>query len=68
MQTTTIICTDRTLKKGLCVSVLIAQLCLILADPMDCSPPSCSIHGIFEARLLEWVAIPFSRGSSQPRD
>ena len=68
MQTTTIICTDRTLKKGLCVSVLIAQLCLILVDPMDCSPPGCSIHGIFEARLLEWVAIPFSRGSSQPRD
>ena len=39
------------------------QLCLILCDPMDCT-----IHGIFQARILEWVAIPFSRGSSQPRD
>ena len=68
MQTTTIICTDRTLKKGLCVSVLIAQLCLILADPMDCSPPGSSVHGILQARILEWVAISFSRGSSQPRD
>ena len=37
-------------------------------QPMDCSPPSSSVHGIFQARLLEWVAISFSRGSSQPRD
>ena len=35
---------------------------------MDCSPPGSSVHGIFQARVLEWVAIPFSRGSSQPRD
>ena len=35
---------------------------------MDCSPPGSSIHGIFQARVLEWVAISFSRGSSQPRD
>ena len=35
---------------------------------MDCSPPGSSIHGIFQARILEWVAIAFSRGSSQPRD
>ena len=42
--------------------------CLTLFDPMDCSPPGSSIHGIFQARILEWVAIPFSRGSSQPRD
>ena len=35
-----------------------------LCDPMDCSPPGSSIHGIFQARVLEWVAIPFSRGSS----
>ena len=34
---------------------------------MDCSPPSSSLHGIFQARILEWVAIPYSRGSSQPR-
>ena len=37
-------------------------------DPMDCSPPGSSVHGILQARILEWVAIPFSRGSSQPRD
>ena len=36
--------------------------------PMDCSPPSSSVHGIFQARILEWVAISFSRASSQPRD
>ena len=39
-----------------------------LCDPMDCSPPGSSIHGIFQARVLEWVAIPFSRRSSWPRD
>ena len=39
-----------------------------LCDPMDCSPPGSSVPGVFLARLLEWVAIPFSRGSSQPRD
>ena len=36
-------------------------------DPMDGSPPSSSLHGIFQARILEWVAIPYSRGSSRPR-
>ena len=35
---------------------------------MDCSPPGSSIHGILQARILEWVAFPFSRGSSQPRN
>ena len=39
-----------------------------LCDPMDCSPPGSSIHGIFKARVLEWIAISFSRGSSWPRD
>ena len=39
-----------------------------LCDPMDCNPPGSSVHGIVQARLLEWVAISFSRGSSQPRD
>ena len=43
-----------------------AQLCPILCDPMDCSPPGPSVHGISQARRLEWVAISFSRGSSQP--
>ena len=37
-------------------------------DPMDCSPPGSSVHGILQARKLEWVAIPFSRGSFQPRN
>ena len=37
-------------------------------DPMDCSPPGSPVHGILQTRILEWVAVPFSRGSSQPRD
>ena len=48
--------------------VLVAQSYLILCDPMDCSPPGFSVHGILQARVLEWVAIPFSRGSSRSRD
>ena len=47
---------------------LCAQSCLTLCDPIDCSPPSSSVHGILQARILEWVAIPFSRVSSQPTD
>ena len=43
------------------------QSCLTLCHPMDYSPPGSSIHGIFRARVLEWVAVPFSRGSSRPR-
>ena len=39
-----------------------------MSDPMDCSPPGSSVHGILQARTLEWIAIPFSRGSSRPRD
>ena len=46
----------------------VAQSCLTLCDPLDCSLPGSSVHGIFQARVLEWVAISFSRGSSQPRD
>ena len=48
--------------------MLVAQLCPTLCDPMDCSPPGSSVHGISQARMLEWVAIPFSRGCSRPRD
>ena len=48
--------------------VLVTQLCPTLCDPMDCSPPGPSVHGILQSRVLEWVAIHFSRGSSQPRD
>ena len=50
------------------VKVLVAQSCLTLCNPMDCSPPGSFIHGILQARILEWVVIPFSRGSSRPRD
>ena len=46
----------------------VAQSCLTRSDPMDCSLPGSSVHGILQARVLEWVAISFSRGSSQPRD
>ena len=45
-----------------------AQSCPTVSDPMDFSLPGSSIHGIFQARVLEWAAISFSRGSSQPRD
>ena len=48
--------------------VLVPQLCLTLSDPMDCSLPGLSVHGISQARILEWVVIPFSRRSSQPKD
>ena len=44
------------------------QSCLTLHHPMGCSPPGSSVHGIFQARILEWFAIHFSRGSSGPRD
>ena len=46
----------------------VAQSCLTLCDPMDCSLPGSSIRGIFQARVLDWVAISFSRRSSRPRD
>ena len=48
--------------------MLITQLCPTLCNPMDCSPPGSSGHGIFQARIPERVAIPFSRGTSWPRD
>ena len=44
--------------------VLVTQLCLTVCDPVDCSPPRSSVHGILQARILEWVAISFSRGFS----
>ena len=48
--------------------ILVAQLCLTLCNPMECSPPGSSVEGILQSRKLKWVAIPFSRGSSWPRD
>ena len=47
---------------------LSARSCLTLCGPMDCSPSGSSVHGIFQARILEWVVTSYSRGSSQPRD
>ena len=46
----------------------VAQSCPTLGDPVGCSPPAPSVHGILQARVLEQVAVPFSRGSSRPRD
>ena len=56
--------TGKTMK----MKVLVAQSCLTLCDPLDCSLPGSFVHGILQARILEWVAISFFRGSSQPRD
>ena len=50
----------------LCAKLL--QSCLTLCNPVDCSPPGSSVHRILQARILEWVLIPFSRGFSQPKD
>ena len=57
----------------MCVCVCVfactrAQLSSTLCYPMDCGPPDSSVHGIFQARILEWASIGYSRGSSQPRD
>ena len=51
-----------------CMYVLVAHLCLLLCNHMDCSPSGSSVHGTLQARILEWVSIPFLRGSSQPWD
>ena len=56
-----------TLYEGVCVCVRL-QWCLSLCSSMDCSSPGSSVHGIFQARIPEWVAISYSRGSSWPRD
>jgi len=45
----------------------VAQSCPTLCDPVDCSPPGSSVHGIFQARILQWVAISFSRGIFRTR-
>ena len=55
-------------RKGSKLPSEVAQLCLTLCDPMDCSLPGSSVHGVFQARVLECVAIAFSRRSSRPRD
>ena len=48
--------------------VLVSQSCATLYSPIDCIQPGSSVHGILQARILEWIATPFSRGPSQPRD
>ena len=55
------------LQRLVVVALLVTQSCPTICDPMGCSPPGSSVHGILQARILEWVAIPFSRGSL-PKD
>ena len=50
------------------MKVLVAQVCLTLCDLIDCSAPGSSVHGILQARILEWLTISLSRRSSSPRD
>ena len=50
------------------VKMLVSQSCLTLCDRMNCSPLGSSVHGILQARILKWVPITFSKGSSQPKD
>ena len=58
---------SQVLYKSFKVKVVVTQLCLTLCDPMDCSLPGFTVHGLLQARILEWVATPFCRGSPQPR-
>ena len=55
-------------KPAPCMRAKLLQSCPTFCDPMDCSPPGSSIHGIFQAKILECIAMPFSRASSWPRD
>ena len=61
-------CKVKKKKKNVKSESEVSQSCLTLSHPMDCSLPGSSLHGIFQAGVLEWVAISFSRGSYQPRD
>ena len=54
--------------RGYMYVALAAQSCPTVCDPMDCRPPGSSVQGILQVRILEWVAISSSRGSSRPRD
>ena len=58
---------EKTRRKDNGMHTQLLQSCLTLCDPMDCSLPGSSVHGILQARILEWVAIPSSRGSSSAR-
>ena len=52
----------------MCVCERESQSCPTLCDPVDYSPPDSSVHWILQARIMEWVAVPFSRGSAGPKD
>ena len=58
--------TEHVSTSGVCVKLL--QSCPTLCGPIDCSPPGFSVLGILQARILQWVVVPSSKGSSQPRD
>ena len=58
--------TARNIVHSIVVYNILAQSCLTLSNPMACSPPDSSVHGILQARILEWVVVRFSRGSSNP--
>ena len=58
----------KTIISNICIHVNLLQSCPTLGDPMDCSPPGPSVHGILQARVLEWVVMPSFGGSYQPRD
>ena len=60
--------TESHLPNSMCVCVWVTKACLTLCDPMNCSPLTSSVHGILQARMLKWVAVPCSGGPSQPRD
>ena len=61
-------CTRWSVSEGICVGAKSLQSCSTLCEPVNCSPPGFSVHGILQARMLEWVAMPSSRGSFRPRD
>ena len=65
---TTSICKDNPVSGYMLFECSVAQPCLTLCDPLDCSPPGSSVHGILQARILEWVAMLSSRGSSRHKD
>ena len=59
---------DKHMVWGTSVLFLAVESCVALCDPTDCGPPGSSVHGILQARILEWVTMPSSKGSSPPRD
>ena len=70
MSKTEIVCLKVLVNNEQCVCAVcsVTKLRLTLCDLMDCSPPGFYVHGIFQKGVLEWVATPFSKGSSRPRD